>query len=58
MTRYTNKDRAETRSGKIVRSTIKKIADGIDYRIPPTLDDPAILDEIAADLSSIGYPRR
>jgi NAD(P)-dependent dehydrogenase (short-subunit alcohol dehydrogenase family) len=28
------------------------------YRIPPTIDDPAILDEITADLAAIGYPRR
>jgi propionyl-CoA synthetase len=48
----------KTRSGKIVRGTIKKIADGADYRIPPTIDDPAILDEITADLAAIGYPRR
>jgi propionyl-CoA synthetase len=47
----------KTRSGKIVRGTIKKIADGVAYRIPPTIDDPAILDEITADLAGIGYPR-
>jgi propionyl-CoA synthetase len=46
-----------TRSGKIVRGTIKKLADGSDYRIPPTIDDPATLDEIATDLAAIGYPR-
>jgi propionyl-CoA synthetase len=46
----------KTRSGKIVRGTIKKIADGVAYRIPPTIDDPAILDEIAADLAALGYP--
>jgi propionyl-CoA synthetase len=48
----------KTRSGKIVRGTIKKIADGMTYQVPPTIDDPAILDEIKADLASIGYPRR
>jgi propionyl-CoA synthetase len=46
----------KTRSGKIVRGIIKKIADGNDYRIPPTIEDPAIFDEIAADLAAIGYP--
>lgn len=46
----------KTRSGKIVRSTIKKIADGFEYKIPATLDDPTILDEIAANLARIGYP--
>ena len=48
----------KTRSGKIVRGTIKKIADGAEYLVPPTIDDPAILDEITADLAAIGYPRR
>jgi propionyl-CoA synthetase len=47
----------KTRSGKIVRGTIKKIADGHPYHVPPTIDDPAILDEIKADLAAIGYPR-
>jgi propionyl-CoA synthetase len=46
----------KTRSGKIVRGTIKKIADGTPYTIPPTIDDPAILEEISADLAAIGYP--
>jgi propionyl-CoA synthetase len=40
----------KTRSGKIVRGTIKHIADGTPYHVPPTIDDPAILDEIKADL--------
>ena len=46
----------KTRSGKILRGTIKKIADGVDYQIPPTIDDPLILDEITVDLSALGYP--
>ncbi|MFL5511403.1 MAG: AMP-binding enzyme, partial [Gemmatimonadales bacterium] len=46
----------KTRSGKIVRGTIKKIADGVPYTVPPTIDDPAILDEVSADLTAIGYP--
>ena len=48
----------KTRSGKIVRGTIKKIADGLEYQVPPTIDDPAILDEITADLAVLGYPRK
>ena len=48
----------KTRSGKIVRGTVKKIADGVPYRVPATIDDPATLDEIAAALASIGYPRQ
>ena len=47
----------KTRSGKVVRGTIKKIADGTPYTIPPTIDDPATLDEISADLAAIGYPQ-
>jgi len=47
----------KTRSGKILRGTIKKIADGKEYRVPPTIDDPASLDEITATLATVGYPR-
>jgi propionyl-CoA synthetase len=47
----------KTRSGKIVRGTIKKIADGVDYRIPPTIEDATVLDEITANLNALGYPR-
>jgi propionyl-CoA synthetase len=47
----------KTRSGKIVRGTIKKIADGAEYRVPPTIEDATVLDEITANLNSIGYPR-
>jgi propionyl-CoA synthetase len=48
----------KTRSGKVLRSTCKKIADGLDYRIPPTIEDPVVLIEIKASLDAIGYPRR
>ena len=48
----------KTRSGKIVRGTIKKIADGVDYRIPPTIEDATVLDEITENLKTLGYPRR
>jgi propionyl-CoA synthetase len=48
----------KTRSGKILRGTIKKIADGVEYRVPPTIDDPVILDEITANLAALGYPAR
>jgi propionyl-CoA synthetase len=40
----------KTRSGKILRATIRKIADGEAYAVPPTIDDPMILDEIAGVL--------
>ncbi len=42
----------KTRSGKILRATLRKIADGDDYAVPPTIDDPAILDEVGAVLTS------
>jgi propionyl-CoA synthetase len=40
----------KTRSGKILRGTIRKIADGESYAVPPTIDDPVILDEIGVVL--------
>lgn len=45
----------KTRSGKILRGAMAKIADGEDYRMPATIDDPAILDEIDQALKEIGY---
>ena len=47
----------KTRSGKVLRSTIRNIADGDAYQIPATIDDPAILSEIEAVLSAAGLPR-
>jgi propionyl-CoA synthetase len=47
----------KTRSGKTLRGTMRKIADGEPYNVPPTIDDPAILGEIAAALKALGYPR-
>jgi propionyl-CoA synthetase len=44
----------KTRSGKILRGTMKKIADGAAWTMPATIDDPAILDEIAAALKHKG----
>ena len=40
----------KTRSGKILRGTIRKIADKEDYKMPATIDDPTILDEITESL--------
>ncbi|SVD85805.1 uncharacterized protein METZ01_LOCUS438659, partial [marine metagenome] len=45
----------KTRSGKILRGTIGAIADGKDWKMPATIDDPVILDEITQALKSIGY---
>ena len=45
----------KTRSGKILRGTMVKIADGQEYKMPATIDDPAILDEITEVLRNMGY---
>jgi propionyl-CoA synthetase len=45
----------KTRSGKILRGTMRSIADGQDYRTPATIDDPATLAEITEALRSVGY---
>ena len=46
----------KTRSGKILRATMKKIADGEEYGMPATIEDAAVLPEIAEALAAIGYP--
>jgi len=46
----------KTRSGKILRATMVKIADGAEFKLPATIDDPAILDEIRVALGELGYP--
>ncbi len=47
----------KTRSGKILRGTIARIANDEPWTMPATVDDPAIFDEIAGALAEIGYPR-
>jgi propionyl-CoA synthetase len=47
----------KTRSGKILRGTMKRIAEGAEYTVPATIDDPAILGEIADALKDAGYPK-
>ncbi|TNE78246.1 MAG: propionyl-CoA synthetase [Gammaproteobacteria bacterium] len=46
----------KTRSGKILRRTMRHIADGEPYTVPSTIDDPAILDEIAEAMKTAGRP--
>jgi propionyl-CoA synthetase len=46
----------KTRSGKILRGTMRKIADGREWTPPATIDDPLILEEIELALAKIGYP--
>jgi propionyl-CoA synthetase len=47
----------KTRSGKILRGTMRRIADGEEYSTPATIDDPATLDEMTDALRGIGYAR-
>ncbi len=47
----------KTRSGKILRGTMRRIADGEAYKMPATIDDPAILGEIAETLKGAGYAK-
>jgi propionyl-CoA synthetase len=47
----------KTRSGKILRGTMKAIADSKTYKIPATIDDPEILSEIEAALQRLGYAK-
>ena len=47
----------KTRSGKILRGTMKKLAGGVDVAPPATIDDPAILDEVREALRLMGYPK-
>jgi propionyl-CoA synthetase len=47
----------KTRSGKILRGTMVKIADGQEYKMPATIDDPAILDEIRTALQGLGLAK-
>ncbi len=47
----------KTRSGKILRGTMRRIADGDEWKMPATIDDPVILDEIGSALIELGYPQ-
>lgn len=46
----------KTRSGKILRRTMRQIADGEPFNVPSTIDDPAILDEISQAMKTAGRP--
>ena len=47
----------KTRSGKILRATMANIADGKSFKVPATIDDPVILEEIGEALTGLGYPK-
>jgi propionyl-CoA synthetase len=46
----------KTRSGKVVRNVIRKMADGVTYKVPATIDDIEVISEIKDSLREIGYP--
>ena len=48
----------KTRSGKILRGTMKKLADSTEFKVPATIDDPLILEEIVESLKELGYARQ
>jgi propionyl-CoA synthetase len=45
----------KTRSGKVLRATMRAIADAQDYNVPATIDDPRVLEEVAVALNTLGY---
>jgi len=47
----------KTRSGKILRGTMRSMADGVEHKVPATIDDPETLGEIAENLKALGYPK-
>ena len=48
----------KTRSGKILRGTMRSIANGKEFKVPSTIDDPTIIDEITSTLSGMGFPKK
>jgi len=48
----------KTRSGKVLRGTMRKIADGETFTVPSTIDEPAVLGEIEVALQQIGYANK
>ncbi len=48
----------KTRSGKILRGTMTQLADGVPFRMPATIDDPAILEELRSAMAPLGYGGR
>lgn len=48
----------KTRSGKILRGTMRKIADGENYTVPSTIDDPETLKEIETHVKKVGYGKK
>jgi propionyl-CoA synthetase len=47
----------KTRSGKVLRGTMRRIAGAEPWQMPPTIEDPAVLDGITEQLRRLGYPK-
>lgn len=47
----------KTRSGKILRKTLREIADGVEYVIPATIEDASVLDSCKEAIAKLGYPK-
>jgi propionyl-CoA synthetase len=47
----------KTRSGKILRGTLRAIADGSDWNMPATIEDPSVLDDISKSLQTLGFAK-
>ena len=45
----------KTRSGKVLRATMRKIADSEEYKVPATIEDPQVLGEVESALKTLGY---
>ena len=45
----------KTRSGKILRGTMRKIADSEEFKVPATIEDPDVLNEVQSALETLGY---
>ena len=48
----------KTRSGKVLRVTIRTMADGTEAKVPATIEDASVLPEISDALRQLGYPRK
>ena len=48
----------KTRSGKILRKTLREIADGVDYAVPATIEDASVLESCTQAINALGYPKK
>jgi propionyl-CoA synthetase len=48
----------KTRSGKVLRKTMRQIVDGDSYTVPPTIEDPTVLDDLKVALAEQYHPSK